>query len=134
MGAEEGAPYGYNFDLYQYYNSVSAKGFLDGAYPNDASQSNNTNTLGFLIGNRTASNVQKTFFNGNLQNTNTNTKTLVLPARNIFIGATNNDDTALSFSTKEIAFASIGDGLTDTEASNFYTAVQNYNTTLNRQV
>ena len=32
------------------------------------------------------------------------------------------------------AFASIGDGLTDTESSNFYTAVQAFNTTLSRQV
>lgn len=37
-------------------------------------------------------------------------------------------------SLKEQAFASIGDGLTDAEASNFYTAVQLFNTTLNRQV
>jgi hypothetical protein len=32
------------------------------------------------------------------------------------------------------AFASIGDGLTDTQASNFYTAVQAFQTTLSRQV
>ena len=32
------------------------------------------------------------------------------------------------------AFASIGDGLTDTEAVNFYTAVQRFQTTLGRQV
>lgn len=38
------------------------------------------------------------------------------------------------YSTRQIAFASIGDGLTDTEAANFYTAVQNYQTTLARQV
>ena len=34
----------------------------------------------------------------------------------------------------ECAFASIGDGLTDTEAANFYTAVQRFQTTLGRQV
>jgi hypothetical protein len=38
------------------------------------------------------------------------------------------------YSTKECAFASIGDGLTDTEAGNLYTAVQAYQTTLGRQV
>lgn len=38
------------------------------------------------------------------------------------------------YSRQQQAFASIGDGLSDTEASNFYTAVQNFNTTLNRQV
>jgi hypothetical protein len=34
----------------------------------------------------------------------------------------------------QFAFASIGDGLTNTEAANFYTAVQAYQTTLSRQV
>jgi len=38
------------------------------------------------------------------------------------------------YSPSECAFATIGDGLTNTEASNLYTAVQNYETTLNRQV
>ena len=34
----------------------------------------------------------------------------------------------------QCAFASIGDGLTDTEAANLYTAVQAFQTTLNRQI
>jgi hypothetical protein len=40
-----------------------------------------------------------------------------------------------SFGTnRECALASIGNGLTDTQASNFYTAVQSFQTTLGRQV
>lgn len=39
-----------------------------------------------------------------------------------------------SYDSREQALASIGDGLTDTEASNFYTAVQAYQTSLSRQV
>lgn len=38
------------------------------------------------------------------------------------------------FSDHECAFASIGNGLTQTEANNFYTAVQAFQTTLSRQV
>ena len=38
------------------------------------------------------------------------------------------------YSSRTLAFASIGDGLTDTEAANFYTAVQAFQTTLGRQV
>jgi hypothetical protein len=38
------------------------------------------------------------------------------------------------YDNKELAFSSIGDGLTDTEAANFYTAVQAFQTTLGRQV
>jgi hypothetical protein len=46
----------------------------------------------------------------------------------------NNNGISAFYTTKECAFASIGDGLTDTEASNFYTAVQAFQTTLSRQV
>lgn len=53
---------------------------------------------------------------------------------NIYLGARNNNNTASSFDTRQIAFSSIGDGLTDAEASSFYTAVQTYQTTLGRQV
>jgi len=52
---------------------------------------------------------------------------------NVYVGGINKNG-LVTPSTKECAFASIGDGLTDTEASNFYTAVQAFNTTLNRSV
>jgi hypothetical protein len=54
--------------------------------------------------------------------------------REIVIGAANSGGAYTYYDNKECAFASIGDGLTDTEAGNFYTAVQNFNTTLGRQV
>jgi len=38
------------------------------------------------------------------------------------------------YSNRQMAFASIGDGLTNTESANFYTAVQAFQTTLSRQV
>jgi len=50
---------------------------------------------------------------------------------NMIIGA---EFQSLSYSTKECAFSSIGDGLTPTQAGNFYTAVQAFQTTLGRQV
>jgi hypothetical protein len=50
------------------------------------------------------------------------------------LGALNNSGIYLSFSNKEAAFVSIGDGLTDVEAANFYTSVQLYQTTLSRNV
>ena len=51
-----------------------------------------------------------------------------------YIGAWNRNGTADNFSLRQTAFNSIGDGLTDTQASNFYTAVQAFQTTLSRQV
>ena len=53
---------------------------------------------------------------------------------NIILGAINTSSGAADYSTNECAFASIGDGLTGTEAANLYTAVQAYQTTLGRQV
>lgn len=91
-----------------------------------------TNSAAFYIGNRTASNVTNGFRN-NVKIFNSTSASNSRPANSIFIGATNNSVTLPQyFSTKECAFASIGDGLTDTEAANFYTAVQAYNTTLGR--
>ena len=53
---------------------------------------------------------------------------------NMYLGAINYIGNPSYFQNVPFTFASIGDGLSDTEASNFYTAVQNFNTTLARQV
>jgi hypothetical protein len=92
-----------------------------------------TNTLGFFIGSRTASNVIKTFRNNSLiiNGTAASSATSLI---NYYIGASNLNGTATYFASHQCAFASIGDGLTDTDAANFYTAVQNFNTTLTRNV
>jgi hypothetical protein len=52
----------------------------------------------------------------------------------LFIGAVNNSSTAQYFSNKNIRFASIGDGLTDTDSLNLYYSIQKFQTTLGRQV
>lgn len=52
----------------------------------------------------------------------------------IYLGALHTGISTQYFSTKESAFASIGDGLTTTEAANLYTAVQAFQTTLSRNV
>jgi hypothetical protein len=57
-----------------------------------------------------------------------------LPSGNFYLGARNLNGGVDTFTNRETAFASIGDGLTDAEAASFYTAVQKYQTTLGRQV
>jgi hypothetical protein len=52
----------------------------------------------------------------------------------LFIGSNNVNGSPSTYDNKEIAFGSLGDGLTDTEAANFYTAVQTFQTTLSRNV
>ena len=90
---------------------------------------------GFYKATRTTSTNHKLYKNGSQLAVNTNTNTQNLPNGSIFICAVSTFPFSPSgYSTKECAFASIGDGLTDTEAANFYTAVQAYQTTLGRNV
>jgi hypothetical protein len=95
-------------------------------------QHNDTDSRAFYIGNRRASNVLNAFKNGVKQVESTGGPNS-LSANPVYIGALGAGSGAY-FTTKQCAFASIGDGLTDTEASNFYTAVQAFQTTLGRQV
>jgi len=121
-------------NLWQYYASVSAKGSSLYAYSLTAVYVNNTNTLGFQIGSRTANNLAKLYFNGSSLNTNTNTETALLPNRTIYLGASNWVTGTNQYTPHQHAFDTIGDGLTDTEAANLYTAVQAFQTALSRQV
>jgi len=57
-----------------------------------------------------------------------------LPSRTLWLGASNNGSTGQYFWSGRLSFSSIGDGLTDAEASDFYTAVQAFQTNLSRQV
>lgn len=97
-------------------------------------QQNISDKRGFVISSKLSSTSLKLYKNGNLQNTVTTSNTINTPSLNIYIGARNNNGTADTYSTKQLAFASIGDGLTDAEALSLYNAVQTFQTTLNRQV
>ena len=87
----------------------------------------------FIIGSRTTSNQQRLYFNGALKTSTTNTS-VALPNGNVYLGARNNSGTADAFSNKQCAFATIGFGLDDTQASNLSTIINNFNTTLGRNV
>lgn len=94
-----------------------------------------TDSTGLFINNRTSNVLHNVWRNSTKLATNTTTQPNLLPNQILFIGALNSTAQGISFySSREYAFASIGDGLTDTEAANFYTRVQAFNTTLNRQV
>jgi hypothetical protein len=93
--------------------------------------SNTTN--GAYILNRNNTNDKKLFKNGSLFETKNNVATN-FTLGNMYLGARNSSGGAFLNTNTQTRFFSIGDGLTDTQASNFYTAVQIFNTTLNRQV
>jgi len=93
-----------------------------------------TNSLGLMLGSRTALNVSKSYRNGVVITSKT-AASISRPSKNVFIGARNNAaDGILNYSNRQCAFASIGDGLTDAEALALYNAVQTFQTTLGRQV
>jgi hypothetical protein len=100
----------------------------------DYIQAANTDSRGFYSLSRTASNLSKSYKNGNFLSSKTNTGNR--STKSIVLSALNKDspDQITSFSNRQCAFASIGDGLTDAEALAFYNAVQTFNTTLGRQV
>jgi hypothetical protein len=109
--------------MYSQLNTIGG-GFMDAPV---------TQFQGLFTTSRTSSTAVAAYKNG------TNIKTDVKsssnqPTFNTYIGARSNVGTAANFDSKQCAFASIGDGLTDTDASNFYTAVQAFQTTLSRQV
>jgi hypothetical protein len=107
-----------------YYNINSTNIYL---------QALDTNSRAFYIGNRTASNVVNGWRNSSKIVTGTTASTAPSTA-NVYLCAFNRASSVVFYSTKQCAFSTIGDGLTDTDASNLYTAVQAFNTTLGRQV
>jgi hypothetical protein len=64
--------------------------------------------------------------------------TLVITENKVSTGVNNNytigRNSSGQYSNRNYAFASVGDGLNDTEAANFYTAVQTFQTTLGRSI
>ena len=86
----------------------------------------------YFILNKTSSSSFDLFANTS-KTTNTIT-TATKPNFNLWIGAFNYQNTGYYYTDKSIAFSSVGDGLTDTEAANFYNSVQKFQTTLGRQI
>jgi len=93
----------------------------------------NSNTLSLLLLNRTASNLSNAWQGGVKKATSPNPSSglCTLP---LYIGANNSDGVVGFPSNAQCAFSTIGDGLTDTDATNLYTRVQAFQTTLGRQV
>ena len=91
----------------------------------------NTNSQGFYLGSRlvpSSINIQK-------NSTQTTTSSLVLtPIITTSVKILRPGEYNGEYTNRNLSFASIGDGLTNTESSNFYTAVQAFQTTLGRQV
>ena len=88
-------------------------------------------TASFIMVNRPSSSTLKIIRNNTIVLSNTSNTGTSYQSTNIDMARYGSGG---FYESSRFAFASIGDGLTDTQASNFYTAVQAFQTTLSRQV
>jgi len=91
------------------------------------------NSLGLYIGNRTASNVIKLHKNASIVASGTTASTSQSTS-SFAIGALNSGTLRQFYTTKQCAFASIGDGLTDLESQLFYQITEKYQVALGRNI
>lgn len=91
------------------------------------------NGLGFHIISRESNSLISVYKNNGLIATNTNTVTVTNPTTRIIYIAANNSNGATQFrSNRQIAFATIGLGLTASEVSTYYTVVNQYLTSIGK--
>ena len=120
--------------LFAKYSSTNA---VSDAYNNTTNRLSvsNSDAKGFYIGSRTSINSHKLYKNGVLIGTDTNNEANgAMPNVELIIGAFLFGASVVQGTDRKFALISIGDGLTDTEAANYYTAVQALQTALGRQV
>jgi hypothetical protein len=131
---EMGSTTSISSDLYSLWTlrNTDTAGYDSGNFTSNRITFANTNGQGFYCGTALSSS-SKYFKNGINQATKTLSATSI-SSINVYIGGFNDNNTTTFYSQKQCAFASMGLGLTDTEASNFYTAVQSFQTTLSRNV
>jgi hypothetical protein len=90
---------------------------------------------GLILMSRTNSTTLKGFRNGIQQSTtNTVLNAGTFPNSNIYLGARSQNNVPALYSNRRLGIASIGTSLTDSEVLSFYNLVQQFQTTLNRQV
>jgi len=102
--------------------------------PDILSSAINQNFAALFLTSRTSNSSAKSFRNSsNIASVTTNGQT-TQPTNSFLFGALRLQSSIVEYLDFQHAFAHIGDGLNDTQASNFYTAVQAFQTTLSRQV
>ena len=91
----------------------------------------NTDSSGLFVLTRTSTTLLKQFRNTTLLGSNTTAIGGTIPTNAIVLS---NNSQSGAWSSRELAFAFIGNGLTDTDVSNLYALVQAYQTSLSRQI
>lgn len=117
-----------NFSIQLYagslYTTLNASSYDSiGTYPSD----------GHFSISRISSTQSKTYIDGSLVSTQV-ANSIAPNNYNALIGAWNDGNLTKFPTNREYAFATLGEGLTDAEVSDLYTAIQAFQTTLGRQV
>ena len=90
-------------------------------------------TQAFFVATRRSTTDAELYLDGTSANTNVSTETLTAPNNTVFIGALNYNGAASFYAPHNLAFAFIGDGITDGEVTNLNTRVVTFQTALSRQ-
>jgi len=112
-------------------SSGNAEGY---SYNTNPATVANANSQGLYNVSRISDSSLKLYKNGSSIASLLTTQTGTLPSNKFYLGAVNYSGTVGEYSNKESAFAYIGDGFSDTESANLYTAVNKFQTSLSRQV
>ena len=99
---------------------------------NTGTISANSDSTGFYIASRTASNVKKLYKNGAVLNNATTASTTRTGSTVPVLGQKSATNTMGAYLAKNFIFASAGGGLNDTQAADYYTAVNKFQTAIGR--
>ena len=94
----------------------------------------NTDSRGYYMVRRNSNSNLRLYKNGTTAGTNTNNDTSGLPTNSIYLSAVAVTGTIVQYSPRQIAFATFGQAITDTDATALYNIVQRFQTSLGRQV
>jgi hypothetical protein len=135
IGSFTGNPSTVGIALDQFY-AGAGKAFVAGDYVSSVITSlASTNTLGFQVNSRTSQTSAKIFFNNSqIGSTLTLSNPNALPNVTFYLGANHSGAAAQEYSSKQVAFASIGDGLTDQDAQLLNQITEKYQVALSRGV
>jgi hypothetical protein len=119
-----------NYIMARYITNLSYIGINDALYTTAGAS---TDSRGLWSGGTNGSSAQILYKNGSSYITGTSPQA-GFASYSFYLGAFNSSNTAMYHSNHEFAFSSISNGLNATQASNLYTAVQAFQTTLSRNV
>lgn len=116
------------------YNGVFSGEMYDAGTAGSTASVANGNSTGFYLASRRSSTDMEIYKNGSSVATQTGSNGGSLPNLNIFIGCVNYNASPTERNPYNYAFITVGTGLTDTEAADYYTHVQAFQTALSRNV